>query len=222
MSITLVRLTLVAFAALVAVLAFSVRAGMAVMVTARQSTGNVFQAGAWDATLRASVDLKPDALTAPHGHPADPGVDAEALGLPLPPEWQHHLVLAFIELPLGYDVQDVELPTLELALPGVGDVSVKENWTFIGDYDVDGVPDLMVAFQRSRVWHLLGGQAGVFDLIVSGDLSTGDAFSGTDVLAVVEGHPHDGDGGDGGDGGEGDEHEDDEEGEDDDEDDDDD
>jgi hypothetical protein len=64
-------------------------------------------------------------------------------------------VTVFIELPEGYDVHDIDISSILLE----GTVHA-ETWPYsIGDYDKDGIPDLMVKFK----W------ADVIDILPNGD-----------------------------------------------------
>ena len=53
-------------------------------------------------------------------------------------------IKAYIELPEGYDVSDIEISTVTLN----NDVPAELHPTKVGDYDNDGIPDLMVKFSR--------------------------------------------------------------------------
>ena len=92
-------------------------------------------------------------------------------------------VVAYIELPEGYSVEDVVVATLVLNDAVPADLSHK---TTLGDADRDGVPDLMVKFSRDALQqHLVDGpDQRVF---VSGSLSDGSMFVGYDVITVIDG-----------------------------------
>lgn len=53
----------------------------------------------------------------------------------------------------------------------------------IGDYDADGVRDLMVKFDRRELVALL--EAGNMELTVAGMLENGTPFEGTDTVTVI-------------------------------------
>ena len=57
--------------------------------------------------------------------------------------------------------------------------------TDVGDYDSDGVPDLMVKFDRSNAQDMLEPGDEV-ELTVSGQLTDGTTFEGTDTIRVIE------------------------------------
>ena len=60
--------------------------------------------------------------------------------------------------------------------------------TEIGDYDDDGIPDLMVKFNRTMVSDFIlskGITYGNVTLTISGNLTDGTPFEGTDVIKVL-------------------------------------
>jgi len=56
-------------------------------------------------------------------------------------------VTAYIELPEGYDVSDINVTTVFLD----GTIPADLKLWAIGNYDKDGVPDMMVKFDRQAV-----------------------------------------------------------------------
>ena len=54
----------------------------------------------------------------------------------------------------------------------------------VGDYDNDGVPDLMAKFDRSGVQRTLAVSERV-EIIISGDVA-GIAFEGSDTIRVIK------------------------------------
>jgi len=56
--------------------------------------------------------------------------------------------------------------------------------TDVGDYDSDGVSDLMVKFDRSDVQDVLEPGNEV-EVTVSGQLTDGTSFEGTDTIRVI-------------------------------------
>jgi len=117
--------------------------------------------------IPATVDIKPDAL------------DKTSQGRP---------VTCYIELPEHYNVNDINVPTIELRVrgaDGVNAVSAQSSPTGMGDHDGDGIPDLMVKFSRSKLVEALGGQSGRVTLLVAGKLTDGSPFEGTDAIRVI-------------------------------------
>jgi len=91
------------------------------------------------------------------------------------------VVTVYIELPEGYDVEDIDISTVMLN----GIVPALAHPTDVGDYDSDGVPDLMVKFDRSDVQDMLEPRNEV-EVTVSGQLTDGTSFEGTDTIRVIE------------------------------------
>ncbi|MCW4053037.1 MAG: cohesin domain-containing protein [Candidatus Bathyarchaeota archaeon] len=87
-------------------------------------------------------------------------------------------VTAYIELPAGYNVNDVNISTIMLNL----EVQAKSNPTKIRDYDEDGIPDLMVKFSREEVVPLLS--VGENTLTITGEVN-GEAFEGSDTITAT-------------------------------------
>jgi len=108
--------------------------------------------------VEATVDIQPDTL------------NKRSAG-----RW----VTCYIELPEGFSVMDVDLASLLL-----NDSVPPQQWPVsIGDYDYDGVPDLMVKFSRSALAALLS--PGQRDVTLTGALSDGTPLIGTDTLRVL-------------------------------------
>jgi squalene-hopene/tetraprenyl-beta-curcumene cyclase len=112
--------------------------------------------------------------------PATVKIEPETLNLKSKGKW----VTAYIELPEGYNVSDINISSILLN----GTIPVDVNApTAIGDYDGDGVPDLMVKFNRTAVCQLIlskGVMVGNVTLTVSGKLANGIGFEGCDTIRV--------------------------------------
>jgi parallel beta-helix repeat protein len=106
---------------------------------------------------RATVDIVPDVL------------NLKSKG-----KW----ITCYIELSDGYDVADIDINTVMLE----GVVPAELHPTKIGDYDRDGIPDLMVKFDRAAVQKLL--EPGEVKLTVTGKVGTLD-FEGSDTIRVI-------------------------------------
>jgi len=89
-------------------------------------------------------------------------------------------VTVYIELPEGYDVNDIDIESIILG----GVILAETKPTGIGDYDGDGIPDLMVKFDRSEVIALLTPGEMVY-VMIYGILGDGTPFKGTDVIRVI-------------------------------------
>ena len=107
--------------------------------------------------VTATVDIKPDTL------------NLKSKG-----KW----VTVYIELPTGYDVGDIDVSTVKLE----GTVSPEPKPTELGDYDTDGIADLMVKFDRAAVATAVevGEET---ELVVSGEVA-GTPFEGSDTIRV--------------------------------------
>jgi len=104
-------------------------------------------------------------------------------------------VTAYIELPEGYDVSDINVTTVFLDGTIPADLRLWE----IGDYDKDGVPDMMVKFDRQAminyIWTFKLYHMGIeppsipkegveVEFAITGSLNT-ENFEGSDTIRVV-------------------------------------
>lgn len=112
-------------------------------------------------------------------------IDPDTLNLASNGEW----ITAYIELPEGDSVDAIDVPTILLN----GTVSVDlEAPTEVGDYDLDGIPDLMVKFDRTAVIEWLGtvdhsedtGKSVEVTFVVTGEVA-GTPFEGADTIRVL-------------------------------------
>jgi hypothetical protein len=91
-------------------------------------------------------------------------------------------VTVYIELPVGhgYNVSMINLTTVMLN----GQVYAEAKPFAIGDYDSDGIPDIMVKFNRAAVQTILqvGDQV---EITISGKLTDGRVFEGKDTIQVI-------------------------------------
>jgi len=116
--------------------------------------------------IAATVDIDPDTLN---------------------PESQGKFVMAYIELPEGYDVADIDVSTVTFGVEGIdGGVPAESNPTEIGDHDGDTISDLMVKFDRAEVLGLIDGESGDVTFVVAGELLDGQTFEGTDTIQVLD------------------------------------
>lgn len=96
-------------------------------------------------------------------------------------------ITAYIELPDGYSVDDVDVSTILL-----NDTVPAEMYpTSIGDYDGDSTPDLMVKFDRQSVIELILAdyqsteKLGEVTLTITGELFNGTPFEGSDSITTI-------------------------------------
>ena len=88
-------------------------------------------------------------------------------------------VTVYIELPGGYDVGQIDVSSIRLN----DTVPALAKPTSIGDYDKDGIPDLMVKFDRAAVQAKLAAGDQV-EITISGKVA-GIDFQGTDTIKVL-------------------------------------
>ncbi|MFX1376319.1 MAG: hypothetical protein ACFFA0_10930 [Promethearchaeota archaeon] len=89
-------------------------------------------------------------------------------------------VTAFIELPTGYDVAEIDISTILLQ----DTIPAELHPTKIGDYDGDGIPDLMVKFSRRALQSIVPVGDEV-EIELSGALLDGTMILGTDIIRVI-------------------------------------
>jgi len=90
-------------------------------------------------------------------------------------------ITAYIELPSGYSVEDIDMNTVRLIVENENALA-KPKPTKIGDHDRDGIPDRMVKFSRSDIQALKS--PGEFQAVVIGEVA-GMPFQGSDTIWVI-------------------------------------
>lgn len=105
----------------------------------------------------------------------DIDIDPDTLNLKSKGRW----ITAYIELSEGYDVNDINISSIILQ----NSVPVEFNPSGVGDHDNDGIPDLMVKFDRSEVEDILSERE--MTLTLTGLLSNGTVFEGSDIIMVI-------------------------------------
>ena len=89
-------------------------------------------------------------------------------------------ITVYIELFEGFDVNNIDITTIRLNEEIPAETSPVE----LGDFDGDGIPDLMVKFDRVSVYSVLTvGDA--IEVVITGNLLDGKNFYGTDILRVI-------------------------------------
>ena len=120
--------------------------------------------------------------------PAFIDIDPDTLNLESNGEW----LTAYIELPEGYDVGDINVSTINLLDSIPVDPTAPAT---IGDCDGDGISDLMVKFNRTAVIIYLGTEDVTEDetgtdyyeeSTITGELTDGTPFEGSDTIRVVD------------------------------------
>lgn len=110
-------------------------------------------------SLTAEVDINPDVLN---------------------PKSKGNWVTSYIELPEGYAAENIDVSTVTLE----GIISAESSPTQVGDHDDDGIPDLMVKFDRQVLIGYLEGATGEVTLTLMGDVD-GKPFEGSDTIIVI-------------------------------------
>jgi len=113
-------------------------------------------------------------------------IDPDVLNLKSKGKW----ITSYIELPNGYDVNNVDIDTILLMInEGVVTEVAESSHTEINDYDKDNIPDLMVKFDRATLitylkdHNLISGQV---TLRVIGQVNN-KIFEGTDIITIKGG-----------------------------------
>jgi hypothetical protein len=89
----------------------------------------------------------------------------------------------YVQLPLGQNVSDINVSSIMLNET----IPAELNSTAIGDYDNDGVPDLMVNFDRAALSEFIlseGIKYGNVTLTIDGKLNDGTPFENSEVIGV--------------------------------------
>ena len=117
-------------------------------------------------------------------------VDPNSLNLKSKGEW----ITAYVELPEGYAVNEIDVSTVMLN----DTVPAEMHPTEVGDFDNDGVPDLMVKFDRASIIDCLENNMDwsnpertkpltyLVTLTVTGSLHDGTHFEGSDTIRVLK------------------------------------
>jgi hypothetical protein len=109
-------------------------------------------------------------------------VDPNTLNLKSEGKW----ITAHIEFPGGYDVHNIKVSTIMLN----DTVAVEPRPTAIEDFDSDGIPDLMVKFDRQAVKDLIlknyaQSKFGTVTLTLTGLLNDGTPFQGSTTIKIA-------------------------------------
>jgi prenyltransferase beta subunit len=128
--------------------------------------------GAWMDLASFSIHLPVNSITA----------DIEFRPRTLNKKSHGRWVVAYIELPRGYDVYDIERASILLE----GLIPAKRYPYRIGDHDRDGIPDLMVKFRRSDVIDVLP-EGDEVPVTLTGTVGM-VTFEGMDSIRVIPKH----------------------------------
>ena len=128
----------------------------------------------WNVSETRIVEVN---VTLPDTTPATVDFDPDTLNKKSKGKW----VTVYTELPAGYNVTDLNVSTMMLNET----VPAELHPTEIGDYDSDGIPDLMVKFDRQAVIAMLPVGDAV-NVPVTGKLYDGTPFEGSDTIRVID------------------------------------
>ncbi|CAG0956529.1 hypothetical protein METP3_00567 [Methanosarcinales archaeon] len=112
-------------------------------------------------------------------------IDPNTLNLGSNGEW----ITAYIEFPEGYDVNNINVSKVNITTPSgnslLVDISAPAT---VGDYNSNGIPDMMVKFNRATLAGYLSGTGTDSEvaLKVTGELLDGTQFEGTDTVRVIK------------------------------------
>ncbi|MDH5442737.1 MAG: hypothetical protein OEX16_00280 [Hadesarchaea archaeon] len=107
--------------------------------------------------------------------PATIDIDPNTLNLKGEGRW----ITVYIELPGDYDLANVGVATMMLE----SSIQAEPRLTEIGDHDGDGIPDLMIKFDRSAVQSLVS--VGDVELVITSKWRA-VLFKGSDIIRVIE------------------------------------
>jgi len=121
----------------------------------------------------------------PPAEPATVTADVEMAPHTLLMGCRGYLVTAYIELPEGYAVEDIDPLSINVAV--VNDLVVDPPLytvgpVTVGDHDDDGIADLMVKFDRQDLLELV--ESGENEVVVVGELADGTVLEGLASLDV--------------------------------------
>ena len=107
-------------------------------------------------------------------------VDPDTLNLKSKGRW----ITCYIELPQNMDVKDIDVSKVKISdINGDSvDIPAEKHPTGIGDDDGNGIPDLMVKFDRSEVEDQ--SSPGDATITITGELKDGTVFEGNDTINV--------------------------------------
>jgi len=116
--------------------------------------------------ISATLDIKPDTLN-------------------LKSQGGENSVTAYVELPTGFDVSQIDVSTVRLVAKGKT-VNAQPKFAAVGDYDSDGTHDVMLKFSRQELVDAAAGAAGDMVVTVTGTLKNGTPFVASDTIQVVK------------------------------------
>jgi len=132
-----------------------------------------------EVSIEPTTSVGTEETQLPLGVTATVDINPHALNLWSRGRW----ITAYIELPEGYNIADIDISTIKLN----DTIPAEPEPTEIGDYDNDTIPDLMVKFNRTAVSEYIlskGIMTGNVTLTITGQLIDGTQFEGSNVIQV--------------------------------------
>lgn len=134
----------------------------------------------WGPITYKSIDYLP--WTRQDGWRVAAVIDVEPDTLNRKSKSSKNAVTVYIEIP-DHDINQININSITLNTNN-GSVSVQSSPSEIGDYDNDGIPDLMVKFNRQEVMAIVDiGEA--VEIKIAGNISN-KIFKGSDEIKVIE------------------------------------
>jgi hypothetical protein len=137
----------------------------------------------WNADIDANTVYKIDVGVSPPVITATIDINPDALMLRSRGKW----ITGYIELPEGYNVRDINVSSILLN----NTIPAEPKPRAIGDFDSDGIPDMMIKFSRADVISLIlanvniEGRFMTATLTVTGSLYDGTPFQGSDTIKII-------------------------------------
>jgi len=89
-------------------------------------------------------------------------------------------VSAHLEVPAGYDVNEINQATVTLQ----NSISADITKTEILDYNNNGIADIMMKFDRAALQNMIGG-GDTAEIVINGEFNDGTPFTGRDSIKIV-------------------------------------
>lgn len=114
--------------------------------------------------------------------PANIDIDPDTLNLRSNGRW----ITAYIELQGGYEVSDIDVSaTICFYRCPCNYTHAESHPAQVGDRDNDGIPDLMIKFDRTALIAWLS--VGEATLLITGEANGKTPFEGSDTIRVIDG-----------------------------------
>ncbi len=98
-------------------------------------------------------------------------------------------ITCYLELPSGYDINNININSIQITIINdnniIPPINAALHPTEIGDYDNDGIPDLMVKFDRQEIQKYITEDTESLSITVKGQFNDGLSFQGTDNIRTI-------------------------------------